>query len=51
MANKYLDLAGLQRLVNKIKELIPTRTSELDNDNGFITIEDIPDSTVGKHTK
>lgn len=45
MANKYLDLAGLQRLVNKIKELIPTRTSELDNDNGFITIEDIPDST------
>ena len=45
MANKYLDFAGLQRLVNKIKELIPTRTSELDNDNGFITIEDIPDST------
>ena len=42
MANKYLDLAGLQRLVNKIKELIPTKTSELDNDNGFITIEDIP---------
>ena len=42
MANKYLDYAGLQRLVNKIKELIPTRTSELDNDKGFITIEDIP---------
>lgn len=42
MANKYLDLAGLQRLVAKIKEMIPTKTSELDNDKGFITIEDIP---------
>ena len=42
MANKYLDLAGLQRLVNKIKALIPTKTSELNNDKGFITIEDIP---------
>lgn len=37
MANKYLDLAGLQRLVNKIKELIPTKTSELTNDSGFLT--------------
>lgn len=50
MANKYLDLAGLQRLVSKIKELIPTKTSELDNDSGFITAEDIPPSEGGGTT-
>lgn len=34
---KFLDWAGLQDLVNKIKTLIPTKTSELTNDSGFIT--------------
>ena len=50
MANKYLDLAGLQRLVNKIKELIPTRTSELDNDSGFITSAQAPVQSVNSKT-
>ena len=50
MANKYLDLAGLQRLVNKIKELMPTKTSQLINDSNFITANDIPPSEGGGTT-
>lgn len=33
----YLDETGLQRVWNKVKALIPTRTSELTNDSGFLT--------------
>ena len=33
----FLDKTGLERLWNKIKSLIPTRTSQLSNDSGYIT--------------
>lgn len=34
---KYLDLNGLSRFLTKIKALIPSKTSELTNDSGYIT--------------
>ena len=34
---KYLDLDGLTRYDGKIKQKIPTKTSDLTNDSGFIT--------------
>lgn len=34
---KYLDLDGLTRYNGKIKQKIPTKTSDLTNDSGFIT--------------
>lgn len=33
----YLDKAGLTTLWSKIKDAIPTKTSDLTNDSGFIT--------------
>lgn len=46
MANKYLDNDGVLYLWNKIKALVsgavPTKTSDLTNDSGFITSADIP---------
>lgn len=38
----YLDETGLAKVWNKIKALIPTKTSELLNDSGFATQSQIP---------
>lgn len=46
MSYKLLDLSGLQRFFNKLKDIIPTKTSELQNDSGFITQADTVDSTL-----
>lgn len=33
--NTFLDKTGLQRLWGKIKALVPTKVSELENDSGY----------------
>lgn len=38
----YLDGAGLHRVWNKVKALVPTTTSQLTNDSGYITLNDLP---------
>lgn len=43
---KFLDKIGLQNFLNRIKALIPTKTSELQNDSGFITSEGAYDSAL-----
>lgn len=42
--SKFLDDNGLLYLWGKIKGLIPKKTSELTNDSGFITAQDVPDA-------
>lgn len=46
MANKYLDENGLLYFWGKVKtyvaSVLPTKTSELTNDSGFITSADVP---------
>lgn len=47
MANKYLDNDGVLYLWNKVKAwvsgAVPTKTSDLTNDSGFITASDVPE--------
>lgn len=50
MANKYLDSNGLLYLWGKIKAIIPKNTSELKNDSGYITINDVPEGAVASTT-
>ena len=38
----YLDGAGLNRVWGKVKALIPTATSQLTNDSGYLTLNDLP---------
>lgn len=51
---KYLDDNGLLYLWGKIKSLVsgsvPTKTSELTNDSGFITSSDIPEGAAASTT-
>ena len=35
----YLDKAGLNTLWSKIKGIVPTKTSDLTNDSGFVTTD------------
>ena len=42
MTTKYLDSNGLSYFWGKIKALIPTKTSDITNDSGFITNPNIP---------
>lgn len=50
MANKYLDNDGVLYLWNKVKALVsgavPTKTSDLTNDSGFITSADVPEGAT-----
>lgn len=46
MAKKYLDLDGLSRVWAKIKPFIPTKTSDLTNDSGFLTADITEDVTT-----
>ena len=39
---KYLTISGLSRFLNNLKKLIPSKTSQLTNDSGFITSSSLP---------
>lgn len=39
---KFLDSNGLIYLWSKIKAIVPTKTSDLTNDSGYITVEQVP---------
>lgn len=47
----YLDKVGLTHLIEKIKNIIPTKTSQLTNDSNFITNEEETDPTVSDAAK
>lgn len=47
---KFLDLTGAQYLKNKIVEKIPTKTSDIANDSGFITIDQVPEGAAASAT-
>ena len=38
-------IEGIDNRINEVESSIPTKTSELENDSGFITVEDVPDNT------
>ena len=39
---KYLDYSGFTYFWGKLKALIPTKTSDLQNDSGFLTLSTLP---------
>lgn len=47
---KFLDFTGAQHLKDKIVEKIPTKISEITNDSGFITIDQVPEGAVASTT-
>lgn len=47
---KHLDENGLLYLWTKIKGIVPKKTSELTNDSGFITSNDIPEGAAASTT-
>ncbi len=47
---KYLDQNGLLYFWGKIKALIPTKTSQITNDSGYITTSDIPEGAAASTT-
>lgn len=47
---KFLDSNGLLYLWSKIKAALPTKTSQLTNDSGFITTGDIPEGAAASTT-
>lgn len=38
-------IEGIDNRINEVASSIPTKTSQLQNDSGFITVEDVPDNT------
>ena len=51
MANeKYLEKGSLAYFISKIKEKIPTKTSDLQNDSGFITADNVPEGASASTT-
>ena len=38
-------IEGIDNRINEVESSIPTKTSQLENDSGFITVEDVPDNT------
>lgn len=42
---KYLTISGLSRFLNNLKKLIPSKTSQLTNDSGYITADQVSDVT------
>ena len=38
-------IEGIDNRINEVESSIPTNTSQLENDSGFITVEDVPDNT------
>ena len=51
MAKNYLDKTGLNYFYSKIKNLIPTKTSQLTNDSGFATIVESGTTDDGSYIK
>lgn len=47
---KFLDLTGAQYLKDKIVEKIPTKISDITNDSGFITIDQVPEGAAASTT-
>lgn len=47
---KFLDSNGVIYLWSKIKAVLPTKTSDLTNDSGFITTSDIPEGAAASTT-
>lgn len=47
---KFLDNNGLLYLWQKIKAIVPTKTSQITNDSGYITIDDVPDGVAATTT-
>ena len=47
---KYLSKDGVIYLWQKIKTLMPKKTSDLVNDSGFLTTADIPEGAVASTT-
>lgn len=46
----YLNDRQTSRLWAKIKALVPTRTSQLTNDSGYVTQDDIPEGSAASQT-
>ena len=38
-------IEGIDNRINEVESSIPTKTSQLQNDSGFITVDDVPDNT------
>ena len=38
-------IEGIDNRINEVESSIPTKTSQLENDSGFITVDDVPDNT------
>ena len=47
---KFLDDNGLLYLWSKIKAIVPTKTSQITNDSGYITTSDIPEGAAASTT-
>lgn len=47
---KFLDDNGLLYLWSKIKAIVPTKTSQITNDSGYITTADIPEGAAASTT-
>lgn len=47
---KFLDENGLLYYHTKVKEIIPKKTSDIENDSGFITTSDIPEGAAASTT-
>lgn len=50
MAIKFVSVDKLSLFLDKVKALIPKKTSELTNDSGFITSSDIPEGAAASTT-
>lgn len=47
---KYVSLDKLSLFLDKMKALIPKKTSDIQNDSGFITIDQVPEGAVASTT-
>lgn len=50
MATKFVSLDKLSLFLDKVKALIPKKTSDIQNDSGFITIDQVPEGAVASTT-
>lgn len=50
MATKFVSLDKLSLFLEKVKALIPNKVSELTNDKGYITLDQVPEGAVASTT-
>ena len=50
MVSKYVSPDKLALFLDKVKTLIPKKTSDIQNDSGFITLEQVPEGAVASTT-